>query len=87
LISVGQIQQQCQCRILPFVRRFVRQKLKLLQKMSDTSHILQTIKKMCRTASNFTLFGQTAHEYNSYNAVGYYPRLKVRYLVYIDSIY
>ena len=42
---------------------------------------------MCRTTSNFTLFGQTAHEYNSYNAVGYYPRLKVRYLVYIDRIY
>jgi hypothetical protein len=27
-INGGQIQQQCQCRILPFVRHYVRQKLK-----------------------------------------------------------
>jgi hypothetical protein len=35
-IIVGQIQQQCQCRILTFVRHFVRQKLKYLQEVSDT---------------------------------------------------
>jgi hypothetical protein len=39
LTIVGQIQQQCQCRILPFVRHFVRQKLKFLQKVSDIAHI------------------------------------------------
>jgi hypothetical protein len=30
-VIVGQIQQQCQCRILPFVVQNVRQKLKLME--------------------------------------------------------
>jgi hypothetical protein len=45
LTIVGPIQQQCQCRILQFVRHFVRQKLNFLQKVSDNAHRSPTTKK------------------------------------------